>query len=298
MSYADFDFHLHSQWSYDAVAPVEEYFRLARERGVCAIALTEHNNMDSFREVREVAGRYPEIGYLAGAEFTVRSEFGSTDMVCLNLPPEPGEELRDVLLRYRLWQREYGAAVSAALLDGGFPYDEAARAALLRRYRPEKALAVQGVTHVQGHLEVEYLVREKHYFASKDAYYDFRSRYSTPPYPEASSVLPAVKRAGGVVLIAHPAGYFRRNDLKRMDAMREVLGFDGIECAHPSIPAELTPFYRDYCLKHKLLSTAGSDSHSVAGQRYRFAPESELARHIGVPRWREEILERITVYHG
>ena len=107
----------------------------------------------------------------------------------------------------------------------------------------------------------------------------------------------APKAAGGVVFIAHPTGYFRKNDLKRMDEMREVLMFDGIECAHTSIPEELTPFYREYCLKHGLLSTAGSDTHSVPGNQYRFCEHCNFACHIGDSRWKDEIFERVKVYN-
>ena len=35
-AYADYDLHLHSQWSYDATADIRDYFRLG-ERGVRAL---------------------------------------------------------------------------------------------------------------------------------------------------------------------------------------------------------------------------------------------------------------------
>ena len=78
-----------------------------------------------------------------------------------------------------------------------------------------------------------------------------------------------------------------------MDALRELLQFDGIECAHPSVPEELTPFYREYAVKHKLLSTAGSDCHSAPTDKHQFSTESTLGGHIGEQRWLEEIMERL-----
>ena len=298
MSYAKFDFHLHSCWSYDAVAEVRNYFELARERGVEMLALTEHHNIDSFAEVKETARDFPEIGYLCGAELTVYSEFGNTDMVCLNLPPKPTGDLLDVLTEYRQWQQNYGNAVSAALSEAGMAYSPEDRKALLLRYRPERTIAIQGITHVQNKVQVDYLVQERKYFASKEDFSAFLGNHELPHYPAASRVIPAVKQAGGLVFIAHPTRYFKSNDLNRMDALREVLNFDGIECAHDLVPPELTVFYREYCLKHKLLSTAGSDSHSVEGQQYRFGAQHDFARHIGEVRWRDEILERVTLYHA
>ena len=219
-------------------------------------------------------------------------------MVCLNLPPEPKGELREVLLEYRQWQQDYGNALSAALQEGGFDYSPEERRKLLLRYRPERTLAVQGITHVQGKVQENYILQEKKWFASPEEFHDFLRDRPLPHYPAAERVIPAVKRAGGVVFIAHPTRYFESNNLKRMDAIREILELDGIECAHDLVPPELTEFYRAYCLKHRLLSTAGSDSHSTEGQPYRFGQQHDFARHIGKTTWMEEILERVSVYHG
>ena len=74
-----------------------------------------------------------------------------------------------------------------------------------------------------------------------------------------------------------------------MDTLREMFQLDGIECAHPSIPAELSVFYREYCEKHGMLSSAGSDLHDPVYE--------EFAIH-GEERWLDELMERITLYHG
>ena len=44
-----FDFHLHTQWSYDASAPVEFYFAEAARLGMTHIAITEHHQMAILR---------------------------------------------------------------------------------------------------------------------------------------------------------------------------------------------------------------------------------------------------------
>ncbi len=295
--YAEFDFHLHTLWSYDAVAPVEEYFRLARERNIKTIAITDHHIFDAWQDVKAAGEKYPDIAYIAGAELTVRTPYGSMDMVCLNMPEKPEGDLAKVLEMYHTWQREYGAAVSRYLTTNGCPFTDKDRYELLARYRDLRCMALQGTTHVQNHLLWDYLCSEKKYFADKDVYRNFIGQYPLPPYPDYSIVIPAVKAAGALVFIAHPTRYFRRNDLNRMDALREILQLDGIECAHNSVPDELTPFYREYCLKHKLLSTAGSDCHSLEGQTYRFCPEHEIGVHNGITVWRDEIAERVKVYN-
>ena len=298
VEFASFDFHLHTCWSYDAVAEVEEYFALASSRGVGVLAVTEHHQMDSVAEVSAAGAAHPEVGYVLGAELTVHHPFGNSDLVCLGLPPVPGAELAALFGRYHEWQRAYGDAVSAAVTAAGFPYGRQERLELLRRYRPERCIALQGVTHVQNGLQCDWLCKEKHWFADAEALQAALSAWPLPPYPDYAEVVPVVKRAGGLVFIAHPFRYFLGADEKRMDALREMLQLDGIECAHDSVPPELTPVYREYCRRHGLLSTAGSDCHSVASSAYRFGARHDLGRHRGETAWRDEILERVALWHG
>ena len=298
--HASFDFHLHSCWSYDATCPVETYFAQAEKMGLTHIAITEHHQMDSFPEVVEAAKKHPSVSYIPGAELTVHSPKGTFDMVCLGLPAVPTPELQQVFAAYHNWQRNYGDALCALLSVEGYPYTRKEREILLKRYRPQKTIDVQGITHVQNGIQNKYLIEEKKLFPDADTKNNviWNSNFALPPYPEYDFVLPAVKRAGGLVFIAHPRGYFKINDLTRMDELREMLDFDGIECAHPSVPVELTPFYRQYCKDHGLLSTAGSDTHSSPDCAYQFCKESKFADHIGEKRYVEEILERIPAFHA
>lgn len=293
--HASFDFHLHSCWSYDATCPVETYFAQAEKMGLTHIAITEHHQMDSFPEVVEAAQKHPSVSYIPGAELTVHSPKGTFDMVCLGLPAVPTPELQQVFAAYHNWQREYGDSVCLNMTALGYPYSREEREMLLKRYRPAKTLNVQGITHVQAGVQCDYLIGEKKLFPDREAIRNLpRSEKVTPkPYPAYDFVLPAVRKAGALTFIAHPTRYFQRDNLERMDALRELLQFDGIECAHTSVPEELTPFYREYALKHKLLSSAGSDCHSAPGDKYQFSSGCQLGGHIGDPRWVDEILERL-----
>lgn len=83
-----------------------------------------------------------------------------------------------------------------------------------------------------------------------------------------------------------------------MDALREELQFDGIECSHSGFGCEISKFYRSYARKHKLLCTGGSDNHGspyhvllgVGGDHHAFA------HHPGLPEDLEAILERVTLF--
>ena len=72
-----------------------------------------------------------------------------------------------------------------------------------------------------------------------------------------------------------------------MDGLRDECALDGIECAHQSVPSEVTPLYREYCERHDLFSTGGSDCHADENIK------SSLALHGGAEEWLEELLDRL-----
>lgn len=287
---AVFDLHLHTCWSYDGFSRAADYFRFAEQKKVRAIAVTDHHLMDSCGEVLRAAAEYPEVGYILGAELTVHCPLGTYDLVCLNLPVKPDPGMAAVFERYRQWQVACGQATSRNYCKLGFPFDDAARLKLLQSYRPAEAIARQGITHVRSGNLRDYCI--EHGFCRDEAEFKAQRQNFTdmPNYPEYNVVVPAVKKAGGVVIIAHPYGYFLKNDRNRMDQLREMLQLDGIECAHKSVPPEMTPFYREYCREHGLLSSAGSDLHTPDPEKF--------AVHCGSPEWLDELLERVTLRHG
>ncbi len=298
---ASYDLHLHTYWSYDATAGAELYFHQARKLGVRCLAITEHHNIDSAPEVEALAMQFPEVRVIRAAELSVNTSIGPVDLLCYNLPSEPTGRFAEVLQEYNEWQRASGGSKSAGMQALGYDYSDEARLELLRTYRPERVLARQGATAVKHAFEIQYF-QDRGYFSSDEEKVNLMRRLAEvqkrPLYPDVHRVVTAVKEAGGLVVIAHPTGYFLRDDLTRMDALREECQLDGIECAHRMVPPELSTFYRAYCLKHGLLSTAGSDCHNpedilTPPENWGYTPLHRFACHIGEDIWLEEFLERL-----
>ena len=296
---ATYDLHLHTYWSYDACTPVDYYFRRARELGLRRIAIAEHFTMDSLPEILAVAPQYPDVRFVPAAEMTVRTPHGySLDFVCLGLPVPIPPAIAAIFARYRQWQRATGTALGEGLRALGFEYGDEVRLGLLRRYRPERVIAAQGVTHVQGS------VVQRRYFLEKGFAADAAGcaallqcaaeKTPRPPYPDAADVLPVLRQAGAVVVVAHPSLVFTKDEVRRLDELREAVGFDGVECAHDAIPPALTPVYRRYCLERGLVSTGGSDCHAdPANNPLGIATQHEFARHRGENAWLDELDERL-----
>jgi predicted metal-dependent phosphoesterase TrpH len=284
---AHYDLHLHTFWSYDATAHIENHFKRARELGVRCIAITEHHALDSLADVLECAKGYPEVKLIPSAELTVTTSIGAVDLLCYGFPLAPTPGLQELLENYHAWQQAAGAARSAALQAIGHPFSDADRLELLATYRPPAAIAVQGNTHVKNQVLRDYCVA-RGFIASADQYTELMTRahkeIPMPPYPRVEDVVPVVKRIGVKVAIAHPHGYFKNGDRARMDTLRQECQLDGIECAHRSVPPEFTPIYRAYCVEHGLFSVGGSDSHSDEDIQEFFAG------HGGDDEWLDEFL--------
>ncbi|HWL51182.1 MAG TPA: PHP domain-containing protein [Chthoniobacteraceae bacterium] len=296
-----YDLHLHTYWSYDALADPEVHFRRARELGLRCLAITEHHNLDALPDLVRIAADYPDIRWIVAAELTVNTSIGAVDLLCYGLPLQPCGLLAQVLDEYHEWQRAAGAARVRQMQALGFDYSSEEHLALLRSYRPERTLERQGATHVRGKTEIDYFIR-RGFIANPGERAALLQRLpkelATPCYPSVERVVPAVKQAGGLVVIAHPAGYFQDRNRQRMDALREECGLDGIECAHRSVHPEQTAFYRAYCREHGLLSTGGSDSHDnedvlTPPEQWGHTREKRFACHLGEEAWLDEFLERL-----
>ena len=292
-----YDLHLHTYWSYDATANPENYFKRARELGTRCLAIADHHVLDSLAEVLEIAQDYPDVRTIPAAELTVTTSFGSVDLLCYGFPREFSEELQKLLDVYHAWQRAAGEARSRGLQALGHDFTDAHRLELLKSYRPSKAIEVQGNTHVKNEILRKYFV-QRGFIASEEEYSAIMSQarkaFPFPPYPDVSDVIPVVKKAGTLVAIAHPYGYFNGYDVARMDALREECCLDGIECINKTnIPPEYTSLYREYCVQHGLFSVAGSDCHADEDIQDVFAHHSGVPYHKGSDEWLDEFLDRL-----
>lgn len=294
---SSYDLHLHTCWSYDATSEPEIYFQQNGRRDLKCLAITEHNNLDSLPELEDAAKQYPDIRLIVAAELSVTTSIGPVDLLCYNLPSCPSGALGDVLEEYRCWMREAARTRLLGAQDFGFDYSESEQESLLRNCRPERVLHHQGIT-LEGNAFLSQYFIERGFISSREEYDDLLENIGKKypcPYPPVERVVSAVKQAGGLVVIAHPARiYFRGDDLRRMDALREECSLDGIECAHPSVPEDLTIFYRTYCRKHGLISTAGSDSHYPEHVSIDSSNSKRFAHHLGEEEWLDEFLERIS----
>jgi predicted metal-dependent phosphoesterase TrpH len=103
---------------------------------------------------------------------------------------------------------------------------------------------------------------------------------------DIAEVVEAVHQSGGVCLIAHPGrgGHYVRFDDHLLDELRSEVPIDGFEVYYPVHSPEQTAMYERYAATHRLLTSAGSDSHSAKKPpiKYQAVMARSLLERLGV----------------
>ena len=81
-------------------------------------------------------------------------------------------------------------------------------------------------------------------------------------YPSATTIYNLIKRASGLVFIPHVFAY-GDDSIRVLESLMKDFKIDGIECFYNSFTPEQTEYLLNFCKKHNLLVSAGSDYHGV-----------------------------------
>jgi 3',5'-nucleoside bisphosphate phosphatase len=250
------DLHAHTTFSDGTFTP-EELVRLARERGISTLAVTDHDSTEGLDRAFAAAGHDgPEI--VPGVEFSTLRGGHGIHVLAYWMDVEDDafqaelRRLRDD--RFRRGERtveklqELGYAVSFERVR------EIAEGKNIVRPHIAQALVEAGVVSTIEDAFTPELISE-----GGLAYVE---KHALDPL----NALRLIKEAGGLVVVAHP-GLFRERLGVSDDVIEELAeaGLDGIEAGHPDHPPDAERRYRDMARRLGLVATGSSDCH---GTRY------------------------------
>lgn len=220
---------------------------LARDRGLHAIAVTDHDCVDGLAEALSEGERLG-VEVIPGIEMSVT--VGLREAHLLGFFFDPSEPtLTRHLQRYRDIREERVNAMVGRLNGLGLEIGmdevlDVAGGAILGRPHVASALVRKG--YVEGEQNAfESLLRE-----GAPAY------VAKPPFP-AEEALAMLHRAGGIGVLAHPGHWTSDAAIKHL--VRS--GLDGLETVHPSHDYALKQYYRRMARDLGLIETGGSDYH-------------------------------------
>lgn len=253
----DFDFHCHSNISDGTLTPTELVQRAAG-RGVKAMALTDHDDVDGLDEARAAAVGLG-ITFVNGVEVSVTWRSHTLHIVGLGIDPSYPplvEGLRSVRsgrgLRAQKMSDELAKAGVGGVLAGAYKY--AGNPNMIGR------------THF-----ARYLVESGHCKDVKSVFNRYLAKgkpgYVPHQWASLADAVSWISGAGGIAVLAHPGRYMVGKHSMGKKTMQELLaefvalGGRGVEVVTGSHTQEQYAEFARYAEQFNLLSSCGSDFH-------------------------------------
>lgn len=245
------DLHTHTTAS-DGQHTPREVVRLAAEKGISLLAVTDHDSTEGVPEARREA-RKRGIGFVAGIEISTQD---MEEIHILGYGIDVSHQgLRNACAKYREARAQRGQRIKDFLTSKGVEIDLDE----VRGYAQDGSL---GRPHFAQYLQNHGIVATRK--EAFDKYLDTKEfREATDrekPAPETAIDL--IHQAGGKAVLAHP-GIYRMNEDKLRDLIRRLVeaGLDGIECFYSRHSSEQTERYLQYVREYGLKTGCGSDFH-------------------------------------
>lgn len=271
------DLHTHSIASDGSMSP-SELVRHAKENGLAAIALTDHDTVDGVEEALEEGAKIG-IEVIPGIELSVDYQ-PEMHMLGYFLNLNEYTNIRKQLGLIRQGRDDRNRKIINRLNELGIniTYDEV------------KNVALGDVT---GRPHIARVLLSKGYVKSIDEAFDKYLSKQGRAYFKRFELTPAdgikaIRSAGGLPIIAHPV--FLRKSYDEMDKLLKELkryGLAGIEAMYGENSKEDTGRFLRLAIKHELLVTGGSDFHGT------YKNGIELGRGRGNLKVPYELLEKL-----
>ncbi len=257
------DLHLHTTYSDGSRTPEQLLDYLVREQ-FSLVAITDHDRVDTASALQQLA-LDKHLPVLVGVEMTtlwknemsgkdeLSGQDNMTDLLCFGFdaPPNALNDIAQDLVRR---QRENTWEVYENLQRKGYAFsqDPDELATILEQPSPEQPFAL-----------VDLLKRHGYGTGQPSAGRILLEAGCTIVTNDLAAVVEAAHQSGAVCLIAHPGHKdgFVTYDVQMLDNLCQDIPIDGLEVYQPKHTPDQTAMYLEYAQEHRLLISAGSDSH-------------------------------------
>jgi predicted metal-dependent phosphoesterase TrpH len=246
------DLHAHSAVS-DGTEPPALLVRAAKDAGLAAVALTDHDSTAGWAEAAHAA-RQNDIVLIPGMELSTRRGWASVHLLAYLFDPM-NDALRDEMERIRIDRLSRAERMVERI---GHDY-ELDWSDVLAQTRPGSTI---GRPHIADALVARGHVVDRS--AAFESILHWRAGYYQPHYaPDPLLGVQLVKAAGGVPVLAHPA--VSRDRVIPENELRELVdaGLFGFEIDHRDNSADGKRLLRTYADRFGLQLTGSSDYHGT-----------------------------------
>jgi 3',5'-nucleoside bisphosphate phosphatase len=281
---AHIDLHTHSTAS-DGTFPPREVVRLAQERGLKAIALTDHDTIDGLQEA-VAAGQEFGLEVIPGVEISAQYFQGSMHILGYFLNYD-NELLAQRLAVLKQARKDRNPQIIAKLNKLGIPLTMEQVEAISgggQVGRPHIARALYQGGYVRSLQEAFDVYLGNHGLA-------YVSKFRFPP----EEAIAMIRDVQGVPVLAHPftLGLHTSETLRPLLEELMALGLAGLECYYPEHSPVQEALYLSLARDLGLLITGGSDFHGdnkpeVSLGRISCQPLLVYDLVVAMKQWREK----------
>lgn len=247
------DLHMHSIYSDGTYSP-SQLVSYAKQKGLSAISLTDHDTIDGLDEAR-MKSEILDIRFINGVEinsfFYLNNKKINIHVLGYAFDPQ---KLEPYMANLKTLRHEHNEAIIHALHAIGIDIcyadlDMHSEKNIITRLNFAKALVKKGYAKTVQEALTKYLHQ------GGAAYVEYKN------YP-FSAVAQMIHNANGIVSLAHPCEYgLSDTDTENLVISLKKEGLNAIECIHPSQDIPYSHKLMNLANQYDLKPTGGSDFH-------------------------------------
>jgi predicted metal-dependent phosphoesterase TrpH len=255
------DLHIHTQASDGTWTPAQ-LVEAVHAADIGLFAAIDHDSINSVAECEALALK-SGLRFLRGVEISTTMKGNLYHMLAYGIDPA-NEGLRRLLAANQKQHDVTDLECLRLLQRDNFPVDLAAFEAY------ENNLARGGWKSLNFLID-QGICRDGDDFLSR--LFGKHRPMPFPEFPAPAEVIPIVVGAGGVPILAHPGAQWIGITDEVLEDFRQ-LGLRGLECYTIYHNAAMTQRFLDWCRRHDMLITGGSDCHGdfVLERKLGFPP--------------------------
>ena len=249
------DLHIHTYYSDGTMSP-KEVVEDAKRKNLGIIAITDHDVLDSYEELKVEAEKAGIIA-IRGVEIDTIFEGHLVHLLAYKF--EDNEKLFKLINH----AKEQLLETSIELIRRMENDYEGISLEDYNSYEYERRKGGwKGIHYLHDRKITEGLFDGVKFYGKYDCGHE---KFA---FPSVGEVCNTVHDANGYVVLAHPCNYYSNKNKEEILEKLEILknlGIDGVECYYPANSDLMTNTCLEFCKDNNLIITAGSDGHGDFG---------------------------------
>ena len=275
------DLHIHTTSSDGSDEPKDILIK-AQQAGLKYISITDHDSIDSYRKLRDInVNNYFEGKIIPGCEFSVVHNEKPIEVLGYGIDLDVINST-GIVSDEKFLERENTYLKKLMEVCKNLNIKYSSNLSIHDKYFATQIM----------HADLKKYPKNKKHF-TKEIWENLNAFYrtcvnnedslffldQTKNYPTIAEVATIIKKSGGKAFLAHLYVYYADDHEKLLNSMVSINALDGLECYHSLHTIDNTKYLLDYCNKHKLYASGGSDYHGKLKPNIKLG-ESILGRKI------------------